>query len=248
MPDVPLLRTERLVRAYGNLFAVNGVDFSVREGELRSIIGPNGAGKTTFFRLISGEVPPTSGRIWFREREVTGMRQHAIARLGVAKSYQITSIFPHLSVLENVRVAAQGPAQAFDFWRRAERLMYARERAEAMLSTVGLAGKASALAANLSHGAQRHLEIGIALATAPKLLCLDEPTAGMSIAETQATVELVRRIKQELTMLIVEHDMEVVMGLAHVALPLHGVQFHPESVLSEHGRLLVSNFLAEAPA
>jgi len=103
VPAAPLLRTEKLVRAYGSLLAVNGVDFSVREGELRSIIGPNGAGKTTFFRLISGEVTPTSGRIWFREREVTGMAQHAIARLGVAKSYQITSIFPHLTVFENVR-------------------------------------------------------------------------------------------------------------------------------------------------
>src|SRR5947208_15943919 len=124
-----LLRTERLTRAYGSLLAVNGVDFAVHEGELRSIIGPNGAGKTTFFRLISGEVVPTSGRIWFRDREVTGMPQHAVARLGIGKSYQITNVFPHLSVLENVRVAVQGYARSFHFWSRADRLVDVSDKA-----------------------------------------------------------------------------------------------------------------------
>jgi branched-chain amino acid transport system ATP-binding protein len=219
--DVPLLRTERLVRAYGSLLAVNGVDFAVREGELRSIIGPNGAGKTTFFRLISGEVPPTSGRIWFRDREVTGMPQHAIARLGVAKSYQITSIFPHLSVLENVRVAAQGSRQAFDFWRRAERLTDARERAEAMLKIVGLAGKASGLAANLSHGEKRHLELAIALAADPVLLLLDEPTAGMSPEETDETMVLIRELAAGRTIVLVEHKMKLVMKISDRITVLH---------------------------
>src|SRR5438128_9937149 len=128
--DGPPLRTEKLTRAYGSRLAVDRIDMAVRQGELRSIIGPNGAGKTTFFRLISGEVAPTSGRIWFRDREVTGLPQHAVARLGVAKSYQITSIFPHLTVFENVRVAAQGATQAFDFWRRADTLTDARTRAD----------------------------------------------------------------------------------------------------------------------
>ena len=122
MPDAVLLRTERLTRAYGSLLAVSDVDVSVQRGELRSIIGPNGAGKTTFFRLISGEMPPTSGRIFFGEREITGLPQHAVARLGVAKSYQITNVFPHLTVHENVRVAVQGHARAFNFWSRADRL------------------------------------------------------------------------------------------------------------------------------
>ena len=221
MPAPPLLRTERLTRAYGSLIAVNGVDLAIQEGELRSIIGPNGAGKTTFFRLISGEVEPTSGRIWFREREVTGLPQHAIARLGVAKSYQITSIFPHLTVLENVRVAAQGPGRAFDFWRRAEALTDARARAEEMLATVGLAPKARALATHLSHGEQRHLELAIALAADPVLLLLDEPTAGMSPEETDETMVLIRKLAAERTIVLVEHKMKLVMNISDRITVLH---------------------------
>ena len=221
MSDRPLLRTEKLVRAYGSLLAVNGVDFSVREGELRSIIGPNGAGKTTFFRLISGEVMPTSGRIWFRDREVTGMPQHDVARLGVAKSYQITSVFPHLTVLENVRVAAQGPAQAFDFWRRADSLTEARTRAEELLVTVGLAGRARLLAAELSHGEKRHLELAIALAADPVLLLLDEPTAGMSPEETDETMVLIRELAAGRTIVLVEHKMKLVMNISDRITVLH---------------------------
>src|SRR5712692_4963754 len=145
MPDAVLLRTERLTRAYGSLLAVSEVDVSVRRGELRAIIGPNGAGKTTFFRLISGETVPTSGRIWFDGADITGMPQHATARLGIAKSYQITNIFPHLSVLENVRVAVQGYARSFNFWARADGLSDCRERALAILESVGLARKAGHL-------------------------------------------------------------------------------------------------------
>ena len=221
MPDVPLLRTEKLVRAYGSLLAVNGVDFSVREGELRSIIGPNGTGKTTFFRLISGEVAPTSGRIWFRDREVTGMPQHAIARLGVAKSYQITSIFPHLTVFENVRVAAQGSGQAFDFWRRADALADARARAGEVLATVGLARKADLLATHLSHGEQRHLELAIALAANPVLLLLDEPTAGMSPEETDETMVLISELRAGRTIVLVEHKMKLVMKISDRITVLH---------------------------
>jgi branched-chain amino acid transport system ATP-binding protein len=218
---VPLLRTEKLVRAYGSLLAVNGVDFSVREGELRSIIGPNGAGKTTFFRLISGEVPPTSGRIWFKDREVTGMRQHAIARLGVAKSYQITSVFPHLTVFENVRVAAQGSAQALDFWRRADSLAEARARADEVLTTVGLSPKSHLLAAQLSHGEQRHLELAIALAANPVLLLLDEPTAGMSPEETDETMVLIGELRARRTIILVEHKMKLVMKISDRITVLH---------------------------
>ncbi|MBI3634589.1 MAG: ABC transporter ATP-binding protein [Candidatus Rokubacteria bacterium] len=221
MPAAPLLRTEKLTRAYGSLLAVNQVDFALHEGELRSIIGPNGAGKTTFFRLISGEVAPTSGRIWFRDRDVTGLPQHAIARLGVAKSYQITSIFPHLTVLENVRVVAQGAEQAFDFWRRADALVSARERAEAMLDTVGLDGKGPLLAAYLSHGQKRHLELAIALASDPVLLLLDEPTAGMSPEETDETIVLIRSLIKGRTIVLVEHKMKLVMNVSDRITVLH---------------------------
>jgi branched-chain amino acid transport system ATP-binding protein len=217
----PLLRTERLTRAYGSLIAVNTVDVTVREGELRSIIGPNGAGKTTFFRLISGEVAPTSGRIWFRDREVTGMPQHAIARLGVAKSYQITSIFPHLTVFENVRVAAQGASHAFDFWRRADALTDARARAETLLDTVGLTPKSRFLATHLSHGEQRHLELAIALAADPVLLLLDEPTAGMSPEETDETMRLIRHLAAGRTIVLVEHKMKLVMNISDHITVLH---------------------------
>src|ERR1700752_684489 len=137
--DGILLRTEKLSRAYGSLIAVDRVDMAVRQGELRSIIGPNGAGKTTFFRLISGEMAPTSGRIFFCERDITGLPQHAVARLGVAKSYQLTNVFPHLTVHENVRVAVQGHARAFNFWSRADRLTDVHARATRLLETVGLA-------------------------------------------------------------------------------------------------------------
>src|SRR5438094_9543922 len=179
MPDAVLLRTERLTRAYGSLLAVSDVDVSVRRGELRSIIGPNGAGKTTFFRLISGETVPTSGRIWFDGADITGMPQHATARLGIAKSYQITNVFPHLSVLENVRVAVQGHARAFHFWSRADQLVDVRERAVKILESIGLAANLDRVAAHLLHREKLHLELGIALASKPALLLLDEPTAGM---------------------------------------------------------------------
>ncbi len=221
MPAAPLLRTEKLTRAYGSLLAVAGVDFTVHEGELRSIIGPNGAGKTTFFRLISGEVPPTSGRIWFREREVTHLPQHTVARLGMAKSYQITSIFPHLTVFENVRVAAQGATRAFDFWRRAADLADARARADELLASVGLAAKRRLLATHLSHGEKRHLELAIALASNPVLLLLDEPTAGMSPEETDETMVLIRSLAVGRTIVLVEHKMKLVMNVSDRITVLH---------------------------
>ena len=133
-PDGVLLRTENLTRSFGSLVAVNAVSLTVRRGELRSIIGPNGAGKTTFFRLVSGEMEPSSGRVVFQEADITGLPQHRVCRLGIAKSYQITNIFPHLSVLENVRVAVQGYARSFNFWSRADALRVCQDRAVEILS------------------------------------------------------------------------------------------------------------------
>ena len=221
MAGGPLLHTEQLTRAFGSLVAVDRVDVSVREGELRSIIGPNGAGKTTFFRLISGEMRPTSGRIFFRGEEITGMAQHAAARLGIGKSYQITNIFPHLTVLENVRVAVQGPAHAYNFWSRADRLVETRDRARGLLETIGLAPKAALLAAHLSHGEKRHLELAVALATDPRLLLLDEPTAGMSPEETDETMLLIRELAAGRTVVLVEHKMKVVMKISDRITVLH---------------------------
>jgi branched-chain amino acid transport system ATP-binding protein len=233
MPGEVLLRTEGLTRSFGTLLAVDGVAVSVHRGELRSIIGPNGAGKTTFFRLISGEMVPSAGRIWFDGREITGLPQHAVARLGIAKSYQITNVFPHLTVLENVRVAVQGPARAFDFWSRADRLGGVRERAEALLRTVGLAEKAELLAAHLSHGEKRHLEIGIALASDPALLLLDEPTAGMSPEETDETMGLIRELAAGRTIVLVEHKMKLVMRISDRITVLHQGQVLAEGTPDE---------------
>jgi branched-chain amino acid transport system ATP-binding protein len=221
MTSTALLRTEQLTRSYGSLLAVDRVSLSVHEGELRSIIGPNGAGKTTLFRLISGEVAPTGGRIWFRGRDVTGLAQHTVSRLGIAKSYQITNIFPHLSVLENVRVAAQGYGRSFNFWSRADALTDARDRATALLETMGLGRKGALLAAHLSHGEKRHLELAIALAADPVLLLLDEPTAGMSPEETDATMVLIRELAAGRTIVLVEHKMKLVMKISDRITVLH---------------------------
>jgi branched-chain amino acid transport system ATP-binding protein len=228
MTDPVLLRTERLTRAFESLVAVNRVDVSVRRGELRSIIGPNGAGKTTFFRLIAGDMPPTSGGIWFDGHDITGLPQHRIARLGIAKSYQITNVFPHLTVLENVRVAAQGYARSFNFWSRARDLGEVRSRALALLKTIGLQDKAGRLAAHLSHGEKRHLEIAIALASDPTLLLLDEPTAGMSPEETDETIVLIRELAHDRTLVLVEHKMKVVMKISDRI-----TVFHQGQVLAE---------------
>jgi branched-chain amino acid transport system ATP-binding protein len=233
MPEAALLRTERLTRAFGSLIAVDRVDVTIRTGELRSIIGPNGAGKTTFFRLISGEMAPSSGRIFFNDRDITGLPQHAVVRLGIAKSYQITNVFPHLSVHENVRVAVQGHALSFNFWSRADRLTDVHDRATALLQTVGLAAKGAGLAAHLSHGEKRHLEIGIALASQPALLLLDEPTAGMSPEETDETMRLIRELAAGRTVILVEHKMKVVMKISDRITVLHQGQVLAEGTPEE---------------
>jgi branched-chain amino acid transport system ATP-binding protein len=216
-----LLETTELTRTFGSLVALDRVTLSVRRGELRSVIGPNGAGKTTLFRLISGETTPTGGSIRFSGREITGLPRHRVARLGIAKSFQITNVFPRLSVLENVRVAAQGVRRAFDFWSRVDRLTDSRDRAFAILETVHLAHRAGLSAAHLSHGEKRHLEIGIALAADPALLLLDEPTAGMSPEETDETMALIRELAGARTVIVVEHKMKLVMGISDRITVLH---------------------------
>jgi len=217
----PILRTEGLTVRFGGLTALNQVSLAVVPGEVRAVIGPNGAGKSTLFNCLTGVLRPTAGRVVLQDQDITGLPPHAISHKGLARSYQITNILPGATVLENVRIAVQSRRHGWSLWRH--HLAYADlvERARRVLEAVGLAGKAEELAANLSHGEQRNLEIGIALATEPRVLCLDEPTAGMSPAETRATVELVRRIAADYTILIVEHDMEVVMGLARTITVLH---------------------------
>jgi branched-chain amino acid transport system ATP-binding protein len=217
----PILRTERLTVRFGGLTALNGVSLAVQRGEVRAIIGPNGAGKSTFFNCLTGVIRPTGGRVVFDGEDITGLSPDRISQRALARSYQITNILPGATVLENARIAAQSRHHAWSMLRHHGAYADVIDRARHALAAVGLAAKEQELAANLSHGEQRTLEIGIALATEPKLLCLDEPTAGMSVTETRSTVELVRRIASDLTILIVEHDMEVVMGLARTITVLH---------------------------
>jgi branched-chain amino acid transport system ATP-binding protein len=217
----PLLSTEDLTVRFDGLTALNHVNFAVERGEVRAIIGPNGAGKSTFFNCLTGILRPSSGHIRFNGEHIAGASPDRVSRKGIARSYQITNILPNATALENVRIAAQSRRHSWSLFTHYRTYSDIIEKAEAALEAVGLRGKAGELAANLSHGEQRNLEIGIALATEPQLLCLDEPTAGMSAAETHDTMELVRRIAKDLTILIVEHDMQVVMELAQRITVLH---------------------------
>jgi branched-chain amino acid transport system ATP-binding protein len=216
-----ILKIDLLTVRFGGLAALSQVNFEVARDEIRAIIGPNGAGKSTFFNCLTGVLRPTSGRILFNGENVTGLPSNAISQKGIARSYQITNILPNATTLENVRIAAQSRRHAWNMVAHHSAFSDINEKAEAALDSVGLLSKAQELAANLSHGQQRNLEIGIALATEPTLLCLDEPTAGMSAAETHDTMQLVRRIAKNLTILIVEHDMQVVMELADRITVLH---------------------------
>jgi branched-chain amino acid transport system ATP-binding protein len=213
-PAEPLLCTAGLTLRFGGLTALNNIDFSLGRGEIRAIIGPNGAGKSSFFNCLTGVLRPTSGTIVFAGEDITGLTPDRISQKGVARSYQITNILPNATTLENVRIAAQSRRHGWSLLSHYRAFRDIIDKAEAALDSVGLLSKAQELAANLSHGEQRNLEIAIALATEPRLLCLDEPTAGMSAAETHETMALVRSIARQLTILIVEHDMQVVMELA----------------------------------
>jgi branched-chain amino acid transport system ATP-binding protein len=229
----PVLRVEQLTVRFGGLAALDSVNLDVGRDEIRAIIGPNGAGKSTFFNCLTGVLRPASGRVLLNGDVITGLSADRISRRGIARSYQITSILPNATTLENVRIAAQSRRHGWSMLTHYSAYDDLLAKAEAVLEAVGLRRKAQELAANLSHGEQRNLEIGIALATEPKVLCLDEPTAGMSVAETRETIDLVRRIANNLTILIVEHDMEVVMELAQRITVLHYGQVLAEGTPAE---------------
>ena len=229
----PLLSTEDLTVRFGGLTALSQVNFAVQRGEIRAVIGPNGAGKSTFFNCLTGVLRPSSGHILFNGENITGLSPDWISQKGIARSYQITNILPNATTLENVRIAAQSRRHGWSLLTHYRAYRDIIEKAEAALEAVGLGGKAGELAANLSHGEQRNLEIGIALASEPQLLCLDEPTAGMSAAETHDTMELVRHVAKDLTILIVEHDMQVVMELAQRITVLHYGEILAEGAPSE---------------
>lgn len=224
-----LLETKGLGRNFDGFAALKGVDFSLANGEIHTIIGPNGAGKTTFFKLIFGEIAPSSGKVIFKGKDITGLSSWQICRLGMGRSYQITNIFPQLSIHENIRMAVQAKRVLYNFWSSANSFNTFHEKAINIIGEIGLESRMGEIAANLSHGEQRKLEIGLALASEPELLLLDEPTAGMSMEETKQTVKLIQKIARErtLTILIVEHKMDVVYAIADRI-----TVFHQGSVLS----------------
>jgi branched-chain amino acid transport system ATP-binding protein len=212
---VTLLTVDKLVKRYGGLVATDHLSMTLEAGEIHAIIGPNGAGKTTLIHQLSGEVAPNEGRIVFDGRDITREPPWRRSLAGLGRSYQITSVFPEFTVLQNTCLAAQAHAgHSFRFWRDASREAELVEPARAALAQVGLADRADMAVGSLAHGERRQLEIAMTLATRPKLLLLDEPMAGMSHAESEAVVELLRSLKGRYTILLVEHDMDAVFALA----------------------------------
>ena len=221
-PGAPLLSIEKLARSFGALSAVAGVSLAVGRAERRAVIGPNGAGKTTLFNLITGQLAPSSGRVVFDGAPVTGLAPHAVARRGISRSFQRNNLFLGLSVLESLRLAAAADGRgSYRLFGDVARLRAPLDRARETAAAVGLADRLDAPTGALSYGEQRQLEVGIALATRPKLLLLDEPTAGMSPEETDRMTRLLVGLPREVTLLIIEHDMDVVASLADRVTVLH---------------------------
>jgi branched-chain amino acid transport system ATP-binding protein len=212
-----LLEARGVTRAFGSLVAINNVSFAVEPGELRAVIGPNGAGKTTFFNLISGLFPPTAGSIWFRGQDITALPANRRVDIGIARTFQVTEIFPELTVYQNLRIPVESASglRLSPWSSRASREQVAT-RVKELLQAGGLDGKAGRLVGELSHGDQRATEIMMALALKPQLLLLDEPTAGMGEQETHDVVRLIRNLhkNQGLSIVLIEHDMRVIFHLA----------------------------------
>src|ERR1700761_4491982 len=211
----PLLRGENLVRRFGGIVATDNLSLDVASGELHAIIGPNGAGKTTLISQLTGQLLPNSGSIRFAGKEITRMPSYKRSALGLARSFQITSLLSDFTALDNVALAAQAhDGHSFYFWGNARQEKHLRAAALAALTRVGLARRADVTVSELSHGEQRELELAVALATKPQLLLLDEPMAGLGVSESARMVELLGALRREYTIILVEHDMEAVFALA----------------------------------
>ncbi|MBT5793550.1 MAG: ABC transporter ATP-binding protein [Deltaproteobacteria bacterium] len=210
-----MLKVNSLIKSFGGLLATDNLSFEVEVGTLHAVIGPNGAGKTTLIRQITGETKPDSGTIIFDGKDISDIPVHLRSALGLARSFQITNIFPDMSTWDNVALAVQAHAgHSFHFWKDARKDPVLREPALVFLKQVGLEERAGIVAGQLSHGEHRQLEIAMALATRPKMLLLDEPMAGMGPEEAKAMVGILQGLKRKLTILLIEHDMDVVFTLA----------------------------------
>ena len=215
MVDEVILETHQLVKEFKGFVAVNAVDLKIRRGEIHALIGPNGAGKTTFFNLLTKFLIPTSGRVLFNGQDITHEKPAQVARRGIVRSFQISATFPHLTVLENVRIALQrAQGSSFDFWRSASRLHLLNDKAMDLLSQVDLSEFAQVQAVELAYGRKRALEIATTLATEPELMLLDEPTQGMGHEDVDKVTQLIKKVSANRTVLMVEHNMGVVSQIA----------------------------------
>ena len=228
-----ILAVKNVTRQFGSFTALRDVSVSFERGSLTAIIGPNGAGKSTFFNVISGAFPPSLGQVFFEGRDITGAAPHAFARMGIAKSFQITNVFPLLSAHENVRVAAQMRRSRFNLFTPRASMTELSEEADALLQRVGLYEVRHRPARDMAHGQQRSLEVAMALACRPRLLLLDEPTAGMSPEETTAMMNLIVSLAAECTVILVEHKMKLVMGICSRLIVLHHGEFLAEGTPDE---------------
>ncbi len=216
-----MIAVRGLSKSFGGLRAVSDLDFTACVAGVTSIIGPNGAGKSTVFNLIAGTLRPDAGRVDLAGRDVTGLPPHALARLGLARSFQISNLFFGLTALENLRLAAQAQVPRRRFLARVDRETAVHARARAVLAEFGLADLADEPAANLSHGDQRRLEIAVCMASQPRVLMLDEPTQGMSPAETRAVDQLIRSLAGRVSVVVIEHDVDLVMSISDRVIVLH---------------------------
>jgi branched-chain amino acid transport system ATP-binding protein len=232
-PRQAILRTKGVGKRFGKFVALNNISAEFPRGAITSIIGPNGAGKSTYFNLLSGALAPSHGTVEFEGRDVTGLAQHRFAHMGIAKSFQITNVFPQLSTRENVRVGLQALVSRYNIWRPRASLPGLTEQADELLALVGLWEVRERTAKTLAHGQQRALEIGMALASRPRLLLLDEPTAGMSPEETRVMMDLIVRLATERTVILVEHKMKLVMGISDRILVLHHGELLAEGTPSQ---------------
>ena len=232
-PATPIVEVETVSQHFGHFVALNGVSARFEARKLSAIIGPNGAGKSTFFNVLSGAFPPTAGRLKFKGRDITGMPQHGFARIGIAKSFQITNVFKQLSAHENVRVAVQMRHSRYELFKPRAAMAELGERADVLLERVGLTALRQRPAGDLAHGQQRALEVAMALAAEPELLLMDEPTAGMSPEETMVMMDLITALAAERSVILVEHKMKLVMGICERLLVLHHGEFLAEGTPEE---------------
>jgi branched-chain amino acid transport system ATP-binding protein len=210
-----ILRTDRLTKKFGGLTAVGDVSLAVEAGRIHAVIGPNGAGKTTLLNLLSGELRPSFGRVWFAGQEITGASPDRVSRRGIGRSFQRTNVFAELTCLENCWIAAQSRLKtSMRFFRPARRLDGVRREAERVLEVCGLAARRDTAAAAMSHGERRQLEIAMMLATRPRLMLMDEPLAGMGTRESEHVVALLRELARDTTIVLIEHDMDAVFSVA----------------------------------